>query len=576
MLLNSNILMHCPIRARLLRYSRRNRRFGLHCPQNRLNSLYIVVSVRADNPHPARDQARSRYTEGLERLKVGDMEGALRRLGEAVDLDPDLAMAQYELGNCLRRLLRPDEAETALKAALDADSRLTAARFSLAFLYRETGRLEQARDCLLELCRAAAGDHGLLHQAGGLLADFGCYREAADIYTHLVLEAPHPASFQRLGEFCQKLGRFEAAAQAYTQAIRLDPTLGAAYMLLANTRRLEESDRSLQEFFAVALARQDLGPDDRACVHFALGKLHDDLKEYDQAFAHFQEANALRRQRFSFDREAWRSFVERSQRVFRQVGFPRPADSSERPQPAFVTGMLRSGTTLVERLLSNLPQVGSAGETELLDSFIERLSTLKGSPYPECVLDLDADELQVIAGDFRRQALLGHPGKALVLDKNPLNFMHIGLIALLFPDAPIIHCRRDPLDTCLSIYFQNFAHTRNNYAYDLSDIAAFYAGYEYLMDFWRTLLPGRVTEVRYEELATEPEKSMRVLQAEMGLKWSIEAIRPQANPATISTASVWQARQPIYTGSMGRWRNYSRHLQPLEEALANNRYYFAK
>lgn len=534
------------------------------------------MSAPADTPYPIGDQARSLYTEGLERLKGGDLEGARQRLEEAIGLDPSLGLAQYELGNCLRRLRRPHEAETALKAALVADPHLAPACFSLAFLYRETGRLDAARDCLLELCRGAVGDHRLLHQAGGLLADFGYYQEAADAYARLVEAAPHPASFQRLGEYSQKLGRFEAAADAYTRAIHLDPTRGAAYMLLANTRRLRESDRPLRELFNAALARRDLDLEDRACVHFALGKLHDDLKEYDQAFTHFQEANALRRQRFSFDREAWRSFVERSQRVFRQVEFPRPVDSPGRPQPGFVLGMLRSGTTLVERLLSNLPEVGSAGETELLDSFVERLATLKGRPYPECALDLDAGELQTIAGDFRRQAVMGYPEKALVLDKNPLNFMHIGLIALLFPEAPIVHCRRDPLDTCLSIYFQNFAHARNNYAYDLADIAAFYAGYEHLMDFWRTLLPGRVKEIRYEEAATQPESSMRALQAEMGLKWSAEAIRPEANPATISTASVWQARQPIYTGSVGRWRNYARHLPPLQDALRENRALFSK
>jgi len=496
-------------------------------------------------------------------------------LVEAVGLDPDLALAHYELGNCLRGLRRPEEAEAALKTALRVDPRLAPACFSLAFLYRETGRLEAARDCLLELCRISSGDQGLLHQTGGLLADLGCYQEAADIYARLVRDAPLAASFQRLGEYSQKLGRFEAAADAYSQAIRLDPTRGAAYMLLANTRRLQEPDRPLRELFAAALDRQDLGPDDRACVHFALGKLHDDLKEYDQAFTHFQEANALRRRQFSFDRAAWRGFVERSQRVFAQVKFPGPADP-DLPRPGFVLGMLRSGTTLVERLLSNLPQVASAGETELLDSFIERISVLKGRPYPECILDLDADELAAIAGDFRRQASLAHPGKALVLDKNPLNFMHIGLIALLFPEAPIVHCRRDPLDTCLSVYFQNFAHTRNNYAYDLGDIAAFYAGYESLMDVWQAFLPGRLKEVRYEEVVSQPESSMRALQADLGLEWSAEAIRPQANPATISTASVWQARQPIYTGSMGRWRNYARHLPPLQDALRENRALFSR
>ena len=529
------------------------------------------MSLSADTPLSPRDQARSRYAAGLERLKEGDLEGARQRLKEAVGLDPGLALGHYELGNCLRRLQRLDEAETALKAALSSDTDLAPARFSLAFLYRETGRLEAARDCLLELCRVAIGHRELLHQAGGLLADFGCYQEAADVYARLVQEAPDAASFQRLGEYSQKLGRFEAAADAYIRAIELDPSRGANYMLLANTRRLGESDRPLQALFAAALARPDLDPDDRACVHFALGKLHDDLEEYDQGFTHFQEANALRRQRFNFDRGAWRDFVERTLGVFRQLGSPRSTCTPSRPRPGFVLGMLRSGTTLMERLLSNLPPVGSAGETELLDSFVERISTLKGCPYPECILHLDADECEAIAADFRRLAALGHPGKALVLDKNPLNFMHVGFIALLLPEAPIIHCRRDPLDTCLSVYCQNFAHARNNYAYDLADIAAFYAGYERLMSFWRQWAPGRMVEVNYETLVMSPEPEMRALHARLGLAWEAQAIQPEANPATITTASVWQARQPLYTRSVGRWRHYEKHLRPLQNALERYR-----
>lgn len=475
----------------------------------------------------------------------------------------------------MRRQGRQEEAEISLKAALARDPAMTPAWFSLAFLYQETGRRIEARESLLNLCRQSSADKDTLRQAGELLADFGCHEAAADVYARLVEHEPVAKDYQRLGQYYQKLGRFEAAAAAFTRAIESDASQGVAYMLLANTRRMQESDRPLQPLFEAALDH-GLDEDDRACIHFGLGKLHDDWQEYDAAFSHFRQANALRHRKFSFEREQWRDFIRRTLAVF-DAPLPRNRSAAgQGPAPGFVLGMLRSGTTLVERLLANNPKIRGIGETELLDHFIQRIATLKSLPYPECLSALDGDELQLIASDFHRQLAREHGDAAYILEKNPLNFMHVGFIALLFPEAAIIHCRRDPLDTCLSIYCQNFAHRRNNYAYDLGDIAAFYAGYERLMDFWRALLPGRLIEIQYETLVAEPEAAMRRLHAAMGLEWAPEATRPQGNPATISTASVWQARQPIYTYSAGRWRNYAKQLAPLQDALAENRVFFQR
>ena len=165
------------------------------------------------------------------------------------------------------------------------------------------------------------------------------------------------------------------------------------------------------------------------------------------------------------------------------------------------------------RSLTSHAAVYGSGETELLDACIQRIAEFQAAAYPECLPRLPHEKLRAIAEDYCRQLAAGKPAANLILDKNPLNFMHTGLIALLFPQAPIIHCRREPRDTCLSIYFQNFAHPRNNYAYDLQDIAAFYAGYEKLMGFWEALLPGRLIQVDYEKLVAEPAAMTQELYA---------------------------------------------------------------
>ena len=290
---------------------------------------------------------------------------------------------------------------------------------------------------------------------------------------------------------------------------------------------------------------------------------------YDQAFEHFRSGNGLCRERLQFDRGALRNYVKRMKDICVPGLFERPRSSGgPGPTPVFVVGMLRSGTTLVERILGSHPDALGLGETEMVDTLAERLAGAAGIPYPDCLEHLDPSLAERLATEFRA----GLPGeareKARVVDKNPLNFLHLGLIALVFPDAPILHCVRDPLDTCLSIYFQHFAHIRNNYTYDLEDIAFFYAQYADLMAHWRSVLPTPLHEVRYENLVTEPEGTSRALVTAAGLPWHPRCLKPHEHAGRITTASIWQARQPINRASVGRWRHYAKHLETLRLSLA--------
>lgn len=519
------------------------------------------------SPTPVQSTTAELLDQGIALLKAGQHMAAADCLRTACAQDPGSGQAHYQLGNSLRLCRLYEEAAETLRRAIALEPGLYDAWFSLAFLYFQQGRPRQATDLLETLCDRFPEDFDLHHKAASLLSGFGQHEMATTLYERMTAIDPGQiAGHLQLGIQYQKAGRYDDAIARFKQVIALAPGNGPAYMLLANSRPMTGSDSGLCLIYERVLDQPGISDEARACIGFGLGKIQDDLGNYDRAAGYYRTANALRRRQVSFSHSGWNQFVERLIRVFSQVDLG-AHPPSVKPTPGYIVGMLRSGTTLVERLLGNHPSVLGCGETELLDTFIQHIAELKATPYPECILQLDSEELHAIATDFRRQLALGKPEATILLDKNPLNFVHIGLIALLFPDAPIIHCQRDMLDTCLSVYFQNFAHASNNYAYAPEDIAVFYAGYEKLMRFWESRLPQKLIPVQYEALVSDPETATRALYAAVGLSWEPKAVQPQANPANISTASVWQARQPIYSHAVGRWQHYQKHLPELHEAL---------
>jgi hypothetical protein len=231
--------------------------------------------------------------------------------------------------------------------------------------------------------------------------------------------------------------------------------------------------------------------------------------------------------------------------------------------------MPRSGTTLVEQIIASHPQVFGAGELCHIGAMVAglpaRLQT--DTTYPECVTMLDERLARSLAEDYlEKLRALGDDAKR-VSDKMPANFFNLGLIALMFPNARVIHCRRDPLDVCLSIYFQQFAYG-HNYAYDLSDIAVYYRQYKRLMHHWHAVLPLEIHEVQYEKLIADQEAVSRRLIDYCGLPWDESCLEYYKNKRAVQTMSNWQVRQPIYTHSMQRWKHYEKHLDELKEVLA--------
>lgn len=535
------------------------------------------MSLAPPPPAERPETARHLFERGQERLQYGDLEGARNFLSRSLAQDATPAETHYLYGNCLRRLGLAEEAEAALRAALERDPGLQPAGFSLCFLYQETGRRREAAEQLRRMAEQYAADRDILHQVGGLMAEFGQYADAAALYEQILKSEPQARSYQRLGQYYQKLGRYQEAFEALNEAITRNPDAGAAYLLLANTRRYtrDEADTALLRKFASTVQRRDLNEATRTCLHFGLGKMHDDRGEYEEAFRHFEAGNGLRRNSreftIAFDHARWQKFAQDigglASVSLAQATSAGPAG----PAPVFVVGMLRSGTTLVERILASHPAVCSLGETGWVEEMRQRAFELTGSDFPANLSQLSEGQLKQLrtgyTGRWPRHAL----DAVYMLDKNPTNFMYLGLMARVFPDAKIVHCRRDARDSCLSVYFQNFAHPYINYAYDLEEIGHYYNGYaEVMRHFKRLLPPGMLHEVGYEDLIADQEKTTRGLLEALGLPWDPRCLQFHAQRDTIATASLWQARQPLYKESVGRWRHYERHLAPLLKTLRSD------
>jgi tetratricopeptide (TPR) repeat protein len=494
-------------------------------------------------------------------------------LQQALDLDPAPAETHFQLGNCYRRLRQMAEAEAALKAALERDPNLLPAWFSLTFLYAENGRRSDAAAILTKLVNYSSGNLEIQHKAGGLMGELGLYKEAAAAYRGILELEPQARNHLRLGQYYQKMGLYEDAGRHLTQAIELNPDASAAYLLMASTHRFSKdaADQALIRRFTAALDKPGLSTSTRTCLNFALGKMHDDLDDYERAFGYVAQGNQLRSDNSRFVAADWLDTA-------RQIEELQPQDISALSRPAigaapiFVVGMLRSGTTLVERTLASHPQAVGLGEVSWLQEAVGRAVAETGLPFPACLLKLQNSAVAGLREEYLRHWPKDAPAQAIyMVDKNPLNFVYLGLVARVFPEAKVVHCRRDPRDTGLSIYFQNFANENNIYAYALADIAQFHNGYARIMRHWDALLPkSMLHSVDYEDMVADQERQTRALLDFLGLPWDEACLSFHTQADDISTASLWQARQPLYARSVGRWRHYEQHLGPLLQNLASS------
>ncbi|MGH8192319.1 MAG: sulfotransferase, partial [Rhodanobacteraceae bacterium] len=389
-----------------------------------------------------------------------------------------------------------------------------------------------------------------------LLDDGDRRRDAAAIAEAAITSNPgDPRLHEYAGMLALQLGEFERARQHYLFALAHDPRAYEWHVPIGLAATLHYSDSAHPDFvrFREGLEHGDLSELARAELHFSLGKASDDVGRFGDAAEHFRRGNAIRRRLTKWPRKAWRRAVG-SRLASRPGSTAAPvADFT----PVFIVGMPRTGTTLLAELLSRYPSVCNRGELTWLGRLAQR-PELNGASDPET--------LQRAASTYASQSRQDDAaGERWFIDKQPLNFRYIDLALALFPDAKIIHCRRGARDTALSLWMQCFLEDEQSYAYDFGDIALVLRDEERLMTHWQAQYPASIRTLRYEELVAAPRNTVVALAEWIGLSpcSSREAGIPVIPESAISTASLWQARQPIHAHSVGRWQHYARYVPEL-------------
>jgi tetratricopeptide (TPR) repeat protein len=499
--------------------------------------------------------------------RAGQFDDAIASYKRALSLRPhfyearkNLAQALDGLGSEWAAMNRWHDAAGCHQQALDIDPLFFEAYCNLGNALRSAGQIGRALECYdrtLQIMPQFAEAHCNRAIALRLLGR-GTEARAA-CRTALETNPRFASVFIVLGELSADSGEFAEAERYFQQALSIAPEQPEAWAGLAGLRAMTEADAAWISQ-AKGLTARPLPPQKLAVLEFAIGKCLDDLRDFDQAFAHFQRANeAQRRCRPPHDRQGLTRIVDS---IMHGWGSGSIADarrhSNDSARPVFIVGMLRSGTTLAEQILASHPGVVGAGEMSFWsEAFAASSASDALSPQHESVLSHLADEY---LGQLDRQA----PNALRVVDKMPTNFAFLGLIHALFPRARIIHMQRHPLDTCLSIYFQNF-DAAVSYANDLEDLEHYYQEYLRLMAYWRSTLPLEVMlEVPYEALVAEQESWSRRMIDFIGLPWDACCLDFHRLRRTVLTASKWQVRQKITRSAVGRWRNYASHLGPLQ------------
>jgi len=483
-------------------------------------------------------------------LELGRPLEALASCRRAVEIRPDFAEAHDTLGRALRRLARVDDAIASFRRALEIRPRFAEARVNLANALRSIGRLDEAvaayRQALLANPEFSAA-HAELGNALRLQRRTAEAEESCG--NALKIDPGSARALAVLADLRADAGRFDEAEELFRRVIEIDPDSPEAWTGIARLRRMTPADGA---WLAAAqrIAERGLPPQREVPLRFAIGKYFDDINDFENAFLNYRRANDLAKQCGpGHDRDQLTRAIDLIIRSHDHGWINRARSAANASmRPVFIVGMLRSGTTLAEQILASHPAVYGAGELTFWGRRIDTSDAAlvgDGNEYLQLLLRLSADAARVV-------------------DKFPTNFLFLGLIHAALPHARIIHMRRNPIDTCLSIYFQHF-EAANTQANDLDDLAHYYREYRRLMRHWRAVLPsGAMLEVPYEGLVQDLEVWSRRMLDFIELPWDPRCLEFHRTARTVVTASRWQVRQKISTSSVGRWRNYERFVGPLK------------
>jgi len=506
----------------------------------------------------------ARVNLGVALQKDQRLSDALREYEEVLRLDPDCAEAHSNRGSVLLALGDSDAAIAAHEAALSLDPDLVAGYCNLGAARLQRGEFAVAVEAYQTAVHLAPVDPQACNDLGCALRNLGKHEAAIRAFQQaLELEPQYPEALTNVGNALQELGRFTEAVTAYRRALAIRPDDPAIHAYLAEAKTFVPGDNDFEHMLRLAQDRH-LPQAAQGQLEFALAKACEDMGTFDEAYSHLAEANAAMRSSFDYDVSRDERLMIRIADVFNKRMVKRiDGYGTASDRPIFIVGMPRSGTSLLEQILSSHPDVFGAGE---LPDFQRAVLEMVIGKYPDGLADISPRKIAALAERYIDVLSERNSSAPRITDKLPANFLYVGLIYAAFPQAHVIHCVRDPLDTCLSCYRKAFA-SAHGFAYDLEELGRYYRAYAGLMTHWQRLYPGRLFELRYETLVSEAEPTIRQLIQYCGLEWDEACLRFYETERPVLTASSAQVRRPLFTDSIGAWRRYADYLDPLRAAL---------
>jgi tetratricopeptide (TPR) repeat protein len=495
-----------------------------------------VVYQQTRRPEQARQQleylvssypGEALYCERLVALleRRGETHTAIECYRRLLDLRPELADSHYNYARLLNRAKAPQAALDQYGIALDLG-------------------ISQPEDVYSNM--------------SVILSDQHRHQEAEEVLNQALEISPdYVPALYNLGVLREELGLWEGASELFLKILELEPDHLEALTHLAHAQKIEDPAHPLVNKLQLALSRCSGELRTSETLHFALGKVYDDSRQYDNAFEHFLKGNQLSYQRAgAYDRTAaealMRELVDNC-----KSGWLTEVEPVSQSAPIFICGMFRSGSTLLEQMLAAHPDVSAGGELNFFNQHIH---------LPSMLTNLDPVRVRELGNMYLEYLARGFPNAVRVTNKRPDNFAYLGFIRAMFPNAKFINTCRHPLDNCLSIYFQQFAGSVK-YHTQLLDIGHYYAQYRGLMEFWKRELAGNIVDIDYQLLVGDPRAQLEPLLEFLELEWYEGCLEFHKSDNRVRTASVWQVRQPLYQQSKGRWHNYAKHVESLQEYL---------
>ena len=501
---------------------------------------------------------------GVILIQLGKSSEALKFNEAAVSLSPNDPEAHNNLGVTLNNLGKLEEAEKSYKQAIKFKPDYAEAHNNLGCTLQDLGRIEESETSFRKVILLKPDYAEAYNNLGGALQDLGRIEESETSFRKVILLKPDFAeAHYNLGCTLQDLGRIEESETSFRKAILLKPDFAEAHRIITMTKKFYSMDEQYLKMKELYI-NKDTSKEKLCHINFALAKACDDLGDFEQAFTHYREGNQIRKNHLNYD-------ISQDIDLFNQLkkNYPEIKKNIQEPEifknkltPIFIIGMPRSGTTLVEQIISSHSEVTGAGELPFASDF--------GKEIAQGLSKSNIDRLHEFRKKYVTQLQNFSNYKSIVTDKMPLNFLYIGLLTAIFPNAKIVHVNRNPAAVCWANYKQYFASEKIKYCYELDDIIKYYKLYKDLMTFWAKQLSNKIYDIDYELITVNQENEIRKLINYLGLDWDEKCLSPQDNLRSIKSASAIQVRKKIYQDSSYQWKKYKPFLNGKLDNLEKN------